>query len=68
MTEQEGITEGDSIALKLNYSRQELAGMAGLARETFTRILHEFEERGYLTVSRKKILIVDKAFLTREII
>lgn len=68
LTEQEGISEGDSIALKLNYSRQELAGMAGLARETFTRILHEFEERGYLTVSRKKILIEDKAFLTREII
>ena len=68
LTEQEGIPEGDSIALKLNYSRQELAGMAGLARETFTRILHEFEERGYLTVSRKKILIEDKAFLKREII
>ncbi len=54
--------------LHLTLSRQELANMAGLSRETFTRILKEFQIRGCLEVKGKKIQIRDEKVLRREIL
>lgn len=45
-----GEKEGDTIVLNPKCSRQELAGMAGLTRETFTRVLHEFQVRAYIII------------------
>jgi len=68
LVEEYGRDEGDSIVLIPKYSRQEMAGMAGLTRETFTRVLHEFQERDYLVLEGKKILIAEKELLKREVI
>lgn len=63
-----GKEEGNGRVLQLTLSRQELANMAGLSRETFTRILKEFQVRGCLKVKGKKIQIVDEKVLRREIV
>jgi len=68
LAKQIGKKEGDGIALELILSRQELANMAGLSRETFARILKEFQVRGCLKVQGKKITIVDEKVMRREII
>ncbi|MBI5185627.1 MAG: Crp/Fnr family transcriptional regulator [Nitrospinae bacterium] len=54
--------------LALSFSRQELANMAGVSSETFTRILHEFQIRGCLKVEGRNILVLDEAVLKREVI
>ncbi len=62
-----GREENNSTELNLKLSRQELANMAGLSRETFTRILKEFQVRGCLDVKGKKIVILNEKVLRREI-
>jgi CRP/FNR family transcriptional regulator, cyclic AMP receptor protein len=68
LAEKIGKKEGDGMTLELALSRQELANMAGLSRETFARILKEFQVRGCLQVQGKKITIVDEKVMRREII
>ncbi|PIQ96061.1 MAG: cyclic nucleotide-binding protein [Nitrospinae bacterium CG11_big_fil_rev_8_21_14_0_20_56_8] len=68
LSEKQGRREGAWIRLTLNCSRQEMAALAGLSRETFTRVLHEFQARGYLNVKGKTIMIADEALLKREIL
>ena len=68
LAEKIGKNEGDGMSLELTLSRQELANMAGLSRETFARILKEFQIRGCLKVQGKKITIVDEKVMRREII
>ncbi len=62
-----GREDGNGTELNLKLSRQELANMAGLSRETFTRILKEFQVRGCLDVKGKKIVILNEKVLRREI-
>ncbi|MFQ5561754.1 MAG: Crp/Fnr family transcriptional regulator [Nitrospinota bacterium] len=62
-----GSTEGTSQVLNLPISRQELASMAGITRETFVRILNEFQSRGCIRVEGKKIFILDEKIISREL-
>ncbi|MFQ5717294.1 MAG: Crp/Fnr family transcriptional regulator [Nitrospinales bacterium] len=59
----EGQQKNDSIVLNLRFGRQELANMVALSRETLTRVLYEFQTRGYLQVEGKKITIYNKEHL-----
>lgn len=63
-----GHREEAGLAMQMTLSRQELANMSGLSRETFARILKEFQIRGCLKVQGKKILILDEKIMRREII
>jgi CRP/FNR family cyclic AMP-dependent transcriptional regulator len=63
-----GKREEDGVTMQLTLSRQELANMSGLSRETFARILKEFQVRGCLKVQGKKIVILDEKVMRREII
>lgn len=63
----QGERHGDQIILNLPFSRQEMANMTGISRETFARILNEFQVRGCLKTEGKKIVILDEAILKREI-
>ncbi len=63
-----GKKEETGLAMQLTLSRQELANMSGLSRETFARILKEFQIRGCLKVQGKKILILDEKIMRREIV
>ncbi len=52
---------------KTNLTRQEMANMIGITRETFIRCLHTFQERGLIAVSGKRITIKREVDLKREI-
>lgn len=67
MEDRIGEKEEDGMVLNLKLSRQELANMAGLTRETFTRILREFQIRGCLDIKGKKLTIRDRNLLEREV-
>ena len=66
LSEEKGKRDGDIISLDLDQSRHEMAKMAGITRETFTRILNEFQVRGCVKVDNKKLLILDSNILKRE--
>ena len=63
-----GTREEEGVTMQLTLSRQELANMSGLSRETFARILKEFQVRGCLKVQGKKIVILNEKVMRREII
>ena len=48
----------------LILSRQDLANMAGVARETVSRILTGFAEQGYVELARSKITILNEKHLS----
>lgn len=62
-----GKQEDDALTMQLTLSRQELANMSGLSRETFARILKEFQVRGCLKVHGKKMYILNEKIMRREI-
>ncbi len=63
----EGELEGrEGIRVRLTLTRQQMAAMAGVTRETFIRILKEFERAGSIRTEGKEIIIVNQADLTRE--
>jgi CRP-like cAMP-binding protein len=47
------------VVLELHFTRQELAALAGVSRETFARLLTKFRQMGVLTVERRRLLIPD---------
>ncbi|MBI3179627.1 MAG: winged helix-turn-helix domain-containing protein, partial [Deltaproteobacteria bacterium] len=53
--EGEGTDEG--ILIKERPTQQELASMIGTSRETVSRVLSEFQRRGFLSMQGKKILL-----------
>ena len=67
LAEKTGRQEGKYTAIDLTLTRQDLANMMGLSRETLTRILQEFHFREILNVSRKKIVILNQKALEEEI-
>lgn len=58
-----GINEDKSLKLKL--SREELAGMIGTATESCIRLLSEFNKGGLISLSGKKITILDTPALKK---
>jgi CRP-like cAMP-binding protein len=58
-----GINEDKSLKLKL--SREELAGMIGTATESCIRLLSEFNKGGLISLSGKKITILDTTALKK---
>ncbi|MBI3804733.1 MAG: Crp/Fnr family transcriptional regulator [Nitrospirae bacterium] len=56
----------EGVQLHMKLTRQQLAAMAGVTRETFIRILKEFERAGVIRTEGKQIIILKQADLTRE--
>lgn len=52
--------------IPLSLTRQELANMAGISRETFTRVMADFQKAGLLRVERRRIAILNPTKLQRE--
>jgi CRP-like cAMP-binding protein len=44
---------------ELHFTRQELAALAGVSRETFVRLLAKFRQMGVLTIERRSLFIPD---------
>lgn len=55
----------DDSTLKIQLSREELAGMIGTATESCIRLLSEFNKNGWIELIGKKITIKDKTKLKR---
>ena len=60
-----GIHEDGS--LKIQLSREEIAGMIGTATESCIRLLSEFNKEGWITLQGKKITVTNKKELQRLI-
>ena len=59
--------ENGRIILDLSFSRQELAEMSGLSRETLIRVLNKFQEKVYIKIEKKRIIVIDIEGLNSEI-
>lgn len=57
--EQEGIVDDSGIYLECDLTRQELAELIGVSRETFTRELGKFAKAGILRCEKRNILITN---------
>ncbi|MCZ2357243.1 MAG: Crp/Fnr family transcriptional regulator [Bacteroidia bacterium] len=58
--------EEDGATLNINLKRDEIAGIAGTVRETATRFLSELNESHIISLSGKKIRILDIKKLIRS--
>lgn len=67
LIELNGKKTGKKIILNVPVSRQEMASMTGISRQTLNHILNEFQVRGCLEVDGKKITIHDENILKREV-
>lgn len=60
----ENTPDGTIITLKLTH--QEMADMAGLTRETVTRVLGQWQKKGLITVSKKRQILLHHNFFWGE--
>ncbi len=52
----------DRIIIDTPLSRLEMAEIAGISRETFTRIINKYQSKGVLSLEGRKIVILDEVF------
>jgi DNA-binding GntR family transcriptional regulator len=55
------------VAIGLRLSQEEMAGAAGASREAVAKALRLLRERGLVTTSRQKIVVLDPAALMRAV-
>ncbi|MBI3989491.1 MAG: Crp/Fnr family transcriptional regulator [candidate division NC10 bacterium] len=63
---EQGVTVEGGVALELRLTRQALANLAGVARETLERVLAEFQRRGWVRLEKRRIVVFNPAMLRRE--
>jgi|SRR6218665_238449 len=61
----ENFGTNEDKSLKLQLSREEIAGMIGTATESCIRLLSDFNKLGVITLTGKKIIITDPAKLRK---
>lgn len=59
VAEQTGRPRGGSVVIPKLPIQQDLASMAGTARETISRVMAEFEENGYIEKEGHRLVILD---------
>jgi CRP-like cAMP-binding protein len=57
--------EPDGKPVELNLSREDLSKMVGTARETLTRLLHDFKEEGLIETNGRRIILKNSLVLSR---
>ncbi len=62
-----GKREGEVTVLALKLTRQEMADLAGLSRETLTKTLSTFQKYGYIRLQNRNITLLDEKMLRREL-
>jgi CRP/FNR family transcriptional regulator len=56
----------DGTILNLKLTHQEMADMAGLTRETVTRVLGQWQKDGLITVAKNRFILLHDNFFLRE--
>jgi CRP/FNR family transcriptional regulator, cyclic AMP receptor protein len=51
---------GSMIVIESRPSHQTIADMAGTSRETVSRVLSQLQKKGYLTITRKRLVILNE--------
>lgn len=59
LAEERGITQDNQVLIKGRPTHQELANMVGTTRETVTRVLKQLENKSYISMSGKDVLILN---------
>ena len=57
LAQKEGETQDEGILIRERPTQQELASMIGTSRETVSRVLSEFQRRGFLSSQGKSVLL-----------
>jgi CRP/FNR family transcriptional regulator, cyclic AMP receptor protein len=66
LAEESGKKTPDGIVINSRPTHQDLANMTGTTRETVSRILKQLENRNYISLSGKKVTLLDPERLKRE--
>jgi CRP-like cAMP-binding protein len=66
MSERRGEAEGDDVTLDLQLTQSDLAAMVGGSRQSVNQILRAFEERGYIEITGRHLVIKRLAALRRR--
>ena len=59
--------DGEHIAIRHRFSQNDIAAMAAIARESVNRTMHEWREKGIVSVPTRSTMVVHKARLQREL-
>jgi len=62
-----GQVEGNKIVINHNMTRQDFANIAGTSRETFTRVIMDFQDEGLIEIDKSKIVLLDKKEIQKRI-
>ncbi len=65
LSHKNGSATSDGIVLNLKLTHQEIADMAGLSRETVTRILDKLQKDGEISILKNKMICMKSTFLQR---
>jgi CRP-like cAMP-binding protein len=66
LCETNGDATGDRVEIRIPLSHHDLAGLAGMSRETVTLALGELQSVGLVEVSRRRIVVTNVRRLRRE--
>ncbi len=59
------LSADETAAKGKRLTHQQIAQMVGASRETVSRAMKDFQERGWITVERRQIVVTDRAALER---
>lgn len=65
--ERQGRNEGPDLVVEHTMTRQELASLAGTSRETLTRVIMDYQDRGFIELDKNRLVIKNAAKL-RELV
>ncbi|MBI5198770.1 MAG: Crp/Fnr family transcriptional regulator [Nitrospirae bacterium] len=66
LIQEQGKKTEEGIVIDLKLRREELSDLAGLTRETTTRVLKDFETAGAIRRERKRLIILREDIIKRE--
>jgi CRP-like cAMP-binding protein len=66
LADRDGVVRGDTVVLQLPLTQTELAEMVGGSRQSVNKTLKLFEQRGFLEMRGREVVIVDLDALRRR--
>jgi CRP/FNR family transcriptional regulator/CRP/FNR family cyclic AMP-dependent transcriptional regulator len=60
LSKSNGRKVGSMVVVEQRPSHQTIADMAGTSRETVSRVLSQLQKKGYLTITRKRLVILNE--------